>query len=231
MKTEFKEYIEEVLGKIQADRDIKKKIRQSLTEHIEVMIEKHGSSAYHHLQSTEDVANEFMDNLGIKKDLRVMEYPAYPWWIKRNTYRKISKTKIFNMPLYHITDGYNPDTGKFEIAKGFIAIGPIAFGVISCGGIAVGIISFGAISLGLLVALGGLAGALGIAVGGLALGGLLANGGMALSYGIAFGGYASGHVAIGGIVNGEYTYNTRTCQGNAIEWFKQYMPYFTKYFN
>lgn len=230
MLVQFREYIEEVLSKIRANAEIKDKIRQSLTEHIEVMVERHGSLAYKYLQPTDDVAEEFMDNLGIKREVSSVDYQAPPWWVKRRMSRRISKRKIFNMPLYHITDGYNTETGKFEVAKGFIAVGPVALGVISWGGVAIGILSFGGFSLGALLAFGGFSIAIGGAVGGFAVGGLLALGGFASSMGIAFGGYASGHVAIGDMVKGEYIYNTDTGKGNAIEWFQQYMPYFTKYF-
>ncbi|MFZ7133361.1 MAG: hypothetical protein ACOWWR_13495 [Eubacteriales bacterium] len=133
------------------------------------------------------------------------------------------------MPLYHITDGYNPETGEFEVAKGFFAVGPVAFGIISFGGVAAGILSFGGVSSGLLFALGGFAVALGGSIGGFAMGGLFAAGGAAISLGIAFGGYASGHVAIGDMTEGIY-FNTDTGEGNVVEWFRRYMPYFTRYF-
>lgn len=231
MQIQFKGYIEEVLSKIHTNNEIKGKIRQSLTEHIEIKIEKHGSLAYKHLRPTDDVAQEFMDNLGVKREVRHEEYPSYPWWTKRRMRRRVSKRRIFNMPLYHITDGYNPDTGKFEVAKGFIAVGPVALGVFAWGGAAIGILSFGGFSLSLLLAIGGVAFSLGGALGGMAIGGLFALGGMAVSLGLAFGGYASGHVAIGYVAKGKYIYDSSSGTGNAVEWFKQYMPYFVKYFN
>lgn len=226
MQRQYIEYIDNVLSNIKTDSGTKKRIRQSLTEHIEAMIEKHGALAYSHLESTQDVAQEFMDNLQFEKPQRV----EYPWWVKNRTKRVISKKRIFNMPLYHITDGYNPETGKFEVAKGFFAVGPVALGVFSWGGLAFGVFSFGGFSAGLALALGGAAIALGGALGGMAIGGLFAAGGMALSYGLAYGGYASGHVAIGDVAKGKYIYDTSTGDGNAVEWFKRYMPYFVKYF-
>ncbi|MTI65231.1 MAG: hypothetical protein FH753_01355 [Firmicutes bacterium] len=229
MLVQYKNYIEEVLDLIDTDPKTKEKIRQSLTEHIDAMVERHGSLAYNQLEAKEKVAKEFMDNLDI--DSIQTNEDQYPWWVKRSGLRRrISKKKILNMPLYHITDGYNPETGKFEVAKGFIAIGPVAFGVISWGAVAAGILSFGGVSLGALLALGGFSVALGFAIGGFAMGGLLAIGGAAISWGIAFGGYASGHVAIGDMTEGTYFFNTNTGEGNAVEWFRRYMPYFTKYF-
>ncbi|MTI48572.1 hypothetical protein [Sporosalibacterium faouarense] len=229
MLAQYKNYIEEVLEIIETDPKTKEKIRQSLTEHVDAIVERYGSLASSYLDEPEKVAMEFMDNL--KTDNVQKDVYEYPWWLKkRGIHRKISKKKILNIPLYHITDGYNPETGEFEVAKGFFAIGPVALGVVSCGGAATGIISFGGISLGLLLSLGGVSVALGGAIGGFAMGGLFALGGAAISYGLAFGGYASGHVAIGDVTEGKYFFHIKTGEGNAIEWFKRYMPYLTRYF-
>lgn len=227
MQRKYDEYIEQVLSNIRADIKIKEWIRQSLTEHIDVLIEKYGSLAYKHLEPAEDVAREFEENLGSSN---IEEQKVLPWWVKGSSNRKVSKKKIFNLPLYHITDGYNPETGKFEIAKGFFAVGPVALGVFAWGGLSLGVFSFGGISVGLLLALGGIAAAFLGALGGMALGGLFAMGGLAISYGISIGGFAIGHVAIGGEVDGRYFYNLNTMEGNAIEWFNRHLPYFVKYF-
>lgn len=227
MHREYDEYIKEVLSNIRADVKTKEWIRQSLTEHIDVLTEKHGSLAYKHLDPAEDVAREFEENL---RSNNVEEQVILPWWVKRSRNRKVSKRKIFNLPLYHITDGYNPETGKLEVAKGFFAVGPVALGIFALGGVSLGVFSFGGVSLGLFLALGGVATAFVGALGGIALGGLFAIGGFAISFGLSMGGFAMGHVAIGGKVSGKYIYNTITGEGNAIQWFNKYLPYFVKYF-
>ncbi|MFP4016368.1 MAG: hypothetical protein ACLFUI_04995 [Halanaerobiales bacterium] len=235
MDQRYQEYIDNVIANVNADQETRNRIRQSLSEHIDVLIEKHGSLAYKELDPAEKVAREFSENLGLENNEhedRGNGTMNRPWWL-RSEYpfkRKISNKKIFNLPLYHITDGYNPETGKLDVAKGILAIGPIAIGVFSFGGVALGLISFGGISLGLLLSLGGFSMGLIAAVGGLAIGGLLASGGLAISYGVSIGGMAKGHVAIGGKVTGEYVYNTITEEGNAVEWFRRHIPYFVKYF-
>ena len=229
MNREYIEYIEQVLSAIKADPITKERIKQSLTEHIDVLIEKHGSLAYKYLEPPAEVAKEFTENLGLKRE---QEEFNRPWWLKQHRfYRKISKKKVFNLPLYHITDGFNPETNKFEVAKAIFAVGPVALGIFAWGGISIGIFSFGGIGLALLLSLGGFAISLGAALGGMAFGGLLAMGGLAVSFGLAFGGMAIGHVAIGGSVTGKYFYDTNLKEGNAVEWFQVYLPYFVKYFN
>lgn len=232
MERKFEKYIDDILIRINSDQETKEKIRQSLTEHIDVLVEKHGSLAYKHLQSVEKVAQEFTENLNLdnrKEDILYSD--RYPCWVKRRFYRKISRKKIFNLPLYHITDGYNPETGKFEVAKGILAVGPVALGIFSWGGVAIGIFAFGGFSLALLLALGGVAISSVGAVGGMAIGGLIAVGGLAISKGLSLGGSAIGHIAIGGKVRGKYVYNTNTGEGNAVDWFRLYLPYFAKYFS
>lgn len=237
MDQRYQDYIERVISNVNADQETRKRIRQSLSEHIDVLIEKHGSLAYKELDPPEKVAAEFSENLGLENNGRDYQGNTtninHPWWLRsRYPYkRKISDKKVFNLPLYHITDGYNPETGKLDVAKGILAIGPVAIGIFSFGGAALGLISFGGISLGLLFALGGFSMGLIAALGGLAIAGLFACGGLAITYGIAIGGMAVGHVAIGGEVIGEYVYNTITEEGNAVEWFRRHMPYFVKYFN
>lgn len=228
MDKKYQTYINNVIANISADYSTREKIKQSLAEHIDVLIEKHGSLAYKELDPPEKVAHEFSENLGLNTNQEKIDY--YPWWVNHPHHRKISDKKIFNIPLYHITNGYNPRTGKFEVAKGIFAVGPIACGVFSLGGLAFGLFSFGGLSIGLLIALGGAALSLIAALGGFAIGGLLAVGGLAVSYGISIGGLAIGHVAIGDDIFGKFIYDTKTGEGNAVEWFRKYLPYFVKYF-
>ena len=110
--------------------------------------------------------------------------PANMYW----GYEYRSKLELFGLPLVHIAQGFDTQTGRPRVAKGIIAIGDIAIGVFALGGMALGGLTFGGLSLGLF-ALGGLAVG-GIAAGGLALGILFAAGGMAMSIMYAIGGLA-----------------------------------------
>lgn len=99
-----------------------------------------------------------------------------------------SEIEIFGLPLVHIAQGVDPDTGRPRVAKGIIAIGNIAIGVFAYGGIALGGLAMGGISVG-AIALGGMA--LGLfTLGGLSAGVFFAAGGLAVSAFYAVGGLA-----------------------------------------
>jgi hypothetical protein len=115
-------------------------------------------------------------------------YPSYE-------YR--SPVEIFGLPLIHIAQGINPETGMPRVAKGIIAVGSLAIGVLAIGGLAVGVFALGGLALGVAV-FGGVAVGLAAAFGGMALGGYLAIGGVALSLVYAFGGLALAPHALGG---------------------------------
>ncbi len=108
-----------------------------------------------------------------------------------------SPRTLWGLPLVHICMGpaIDPTTGSIRVAKGIVAVGPIALGVFSMGGVAIGGLTFGGLALG-LVALGGMAFGLGLAIGGLAVG-AIALGGGAVGY-LAIGGGAFGVHALGG---------------------------------
>jgi len=102
-------------------------------------------------------------------------------------YEYRSERELFGLPLVHIISGnrVNPATGGLRVAKGIVAIGPVAVGGLALGGVSVGVLSFGGLSLGL------------IALGGAALGILLAAGGGAVGF-VALGGGVIGYYALGG---------------------------------
>jgi hypothetical protein len=107
---------------------------------------------------------------------------AVPW-----SYEYRSKRQLFGMPLVHIAQGIDPETGMPRIARGFIAIGNIAFGVIAIGGFSFGLLTLGGIALG------------GLVFGGISIG-IIAVGGMAVSLFLSLGGLAiSARYAIGGL--------------------------------
>jgi hypothetical protein len=118
-------------------------------------------------------------------------YGYYGW-----NYEYKSEMELFGLPLIHIAQGVDPQTGALRVAKGIIAIGNIAIGGFAMGGLALGGITVGGASVG-VVALGGLALG-GITFGGVSIGALLAFGGLAVSAAYAVGGLALAPNYIGG---------------------------------
>jgi predicted Ser/Thr protein kinase/tetratricopeptide (TPR) repeat protein len=96
-----------------------------------------------------------------------------------------SKATLFGLPLLHVTDGNDPETGLPRVARGIIAVGPVAIGAVAAGGRAQGLIAFGGLAIG------------GFAFGGCAIG-IVSIGGAALALGLALGGFALAPVALGG---------------------------------
>lgn len=76
-----------------------------------------------------------------------------------------SQAEVCGWPLVHIARGIDPQTGRWRVARGLIAIGDIAVGAFAFGGIACGIFALGGFSIASF-AVGG------IALGGKALGGI-----------------------------------------------------------
>jgi hypothetical protein len=111
-------------------------------------------------------------------------------------YEYKTEAELFGLPLIHIAQGFDPETGRPRVAKGIIAIGDIALGVFALGGLAMGGVAFGGLGLG-VVGLGGLALG-GFAVGGCAIGLVFAAGGLAASGLYAIGGLALAPHIVGG---------------------------------
>ena len=126
-------------------------------------------------------------------------------------YEYRSERRILGLPLVHIVSGnrLDPVTGRIRVAKGIIAIGPIAVGGLALGGSAFGIVSFGGAALGL------------IAVGGAAVGALLALGGMAIGL-VALGGGAIGYYALGGWALGAHALGGNVQDPNVVEFFRRW---------
>jgi len=120
-----------------------------------------------------------------------------------------SETEYFGLPLFHFVYGmaFDPTTGRPRVAKGIIAIGPIAVGVVAIGGLAFGGVCLGGLALG-LVAVAGCAIGLGLAIGGLAIGA------------VALGGGAVGYYALGGGAFGVHGVGGNTQDPEAIRFFK-----------
>ena len=126
-------------------------------------------------------------------------------------YEYRSQRELFGLPLVHIVSGLriDPVTGKLRVAKGIIAIGPIAVGGLAFGGASLGVLSFGGAALGL------------VAAGGAAVGVLLAMGGLAIGA-VAIGGAAVGYYALGGGVWGVHTLGGNARDPNLVEFFRSW---------
>lgn len=187
---EWKRYADKVVQYLSVGKDIRRKIREDLYESLDErsqMGDESNPEAI--LGNPRDIAMEFAENMNLD--------PEYLGNV--NEYR--SETEIFGVPLIHIVrNNYAAGCGNRKmIAKGVIAIGPVAVGIFAIGGLAFGLLSFAGVGIGLLGAFAG------ISVGGLAsLGGIsisyfLALGGLSVAHDFAIGGLAvAKHVAIGG---------------------------------
>jgi zinc-ribbon domain len=119
---------------------------------------------------------------------------GYGYYARGYEYR--SEMELFGLPLIHIVQGVDPNTGAPRVAKGIIAIGNIAVGGLAMGGLALGGITIGGASVGVF-ALGGVALG-GVTFGGVSIGVLVALGGLAVSAAYAIGGLALAPNYIGG---------------------------------
>ena len=99
-----------------------------------------------------------------------------------------SKIEVLGLPLVHIAQGVDPDTGRPRVAKGIIALGNVAIGVFAAGGVAIGGLALGGLAIG-AIALAGAAVGL-FTLGGFSIGVLFAAGGIAFSAFYAIGGLA-----------------------------------------
>lgn len=128
-------------------------------------------------------------------------------------YEYRSPWELFGLPLVHIVSGYrmDPATGRLRIAKGIVAIGPVAVGGLAIGGSAFGVLSFGGAALGV------------VAFGGAAVGALLAVGGLAIGT-VALGGAAIGYYALGGGAWGVHALGGNAQDPNMVEFFKGWFP-------
>jgi hypothetical protein len=229
----IEEYVEQVMQFIEASPADKARIKRDLRTHLEERAEVEGLTfMLRSLESPEETAREFSDNLqespsnrvleellSLRRDIREMTEPYYEY--------KSART-LFGLPLVHVKvrrqwRGYGNHNTKMSVAKGIIAIGEVSIGFLSIGAIALGgicigglsagLLTFGGFALGLLLALGGVAVGT-IAMGGVAVG-LVALGGVAIAK-IAIGGAAVGKVAISESPIGTYTHDVAT-QGK-ITW-------------
>jgi hypothetical protein len=134
---------------------------------------------------------EWLDGRSRPPSMAATGHGYYGWG-----YEYKSEAELFGVPLIHIAQGVDPQTGAPRVARGIIAIGDIAIGGFAMGGLALGGISIGGASAGVF-ALGGVALG-GVTFGGVSIGVLLAVGGLAVSTAYAIGGLALAPNYIGG---------------------------------
>ncbi|UCH60394.1 MAG: hypothetical protein JSV61_02670 [Anaerolineales bacterium] len=128
---------------------------------------------------------EFLDGRQVPARLMRAGFSSWYW-----SYEYRSETELFGLPLVHIAQGINPETGLPRVARGIIAIGNLAIGLVAIGGFALGGLVISGIGLGIF-ALAGIAIG-GLAVGGISIGAWLAVGGLAIASQYAVGGLALG---------------------------------------
>ncbi len=126
-------------------------------------------------------------------------------------YEYRSEREFLGVPLVHVIGGsaIDPVTGGLRVAKGVIAVGPVAVGGLAIGGVVFGILGLGGLGMGL------------IAVGGVAVGVLLAMGGLAIGT-VAIGGAAVGYYAFGGGVLGVHVFGGNAQDPNMPEFLKNW---------
>lgn len=181
MKRIYINYVNRVVGYINCNSKMKNKIKKDLLETLVEKEEDRGSfDPVEVMGHPKDVAKEFSENL----DLEISPGKEY-----------ISKTTLFGIPLVHIV------MKNKGVAKGIIAIGPVAVGFFSIGIIGAGIICLSTIGIGLLTfgaiavgysSMGAIAVANDIALGAIAVSNNLAIGAVAVANDVAIGSHTSG---------------------------------------
>lgn len=197
-------YVEQVLTYLKTDRANKDRIKADLLDSLESRRMSGDERGPHEmLGAPKEVASNLAMRYGAEfVDYSVNEHSVftganvevrrYRFDYSIGEYR--SSITIGGLPLVHIIKGKNHTV----VAKGIIAIGPVAIGLVAIGGMSVGLLAVGGLSLALLVALGGLAVSGLFSLGGLSISYFLAAGGAAIAYRLALGGFAMAHdVAIG----------------------------------
>lgn len=232
MTRQVENYVDQVMGYMDAGEGTKRRLSEDLRAHIldaagEGATDREVEAVIERMGDPKDLAVELTDMLYADKQSVVRELVETKAQLRsRTAYEYKSKQTLFGLPLVHVhlSNGYRYGWGRARIgfrsrpavAKGIIAIGDISIGLVSIGGISLGglclgglslgLLGFGGLSVGLLMAIGG------VAVGAFALGGLavgqIAFGGCALASQIAIGGYARATVAIGGEAVGLHTIGT-----------------------
>jgi hypothetical protein len=158
------------------------------------------------------------NNRGTTSDRSTPPFNIPPHWLG---YEYKSKRTFYNLPLLHIANGIDPQTGTAREARGIVAVGGVATGVLAIGGRAFGGIAFGGIAVGVL-AIGGIAVGI-VSFGGLVLALAVALGGLAIAP-VAIGGLAVGWLAVGGNALGMHVFDAQHHSLNLQQLYRNYQP-------
>jgi hypothetical protein len=129
-----------------------------------------------------------------------------------------SSRTLFGLPLLHYTRGRSPETGRWVVARGVVAVGRRAIGILAIGQGAAGVVAIGQASAALLVGVGQ-ATVAPIAVGQLAVG-LLFGLGQAASGWVAIGQLALGEYVLAQLGLGAHVWDTRWTSPEAEAFFR-----------
>lgn len=174
----WKRYFSEVSAYLDVNAETKDAMRQEVYEVLQARKDMgEGDAPEKILGEPRDAAAELAKKFGFGEE-RVIRYSEYR-----------SKAKLFGYPLIHVV--YNRGGAihlrQRIVAKGVVAIGPVAVGVLAIGGVAAGVLTFAGLGLGLLAVFAGAA-----------FGGFFSFGALSISYFLSFGAFAAAHdVAIG----------------------------------
>jgi hypothetical protein len=165
-----------------------------------------------------------MSNLLLEKIEYKIEETNFGVWrrymyINGTSYHEFkSHTSFLGLPLVHFTYGRCPETGRRRVAKGVIAVGRLACGLIAIGHASLGLLAIGQLAIGVIFGLGQLASGV-LALGQMAIGAYLAMGQIVVGY-AAIGQIALGKFVLAQIGLGEFVWDVRNANPQAIEFFK-----------
>ncbi len=145
---------------------------------------------------------------------KLFVYPSGQSYVERT-----SRATFLGWPLFHMTIGRCPETGRRKVAQGWLAVGRIAFGGLAVGQLAVGIVALAQLGLGLVLALAQAGGSVWRSAGQLALAGKAAYGQVAVAGEEAVGQLAVARYALGQIGVGRHVVDMRRRDREALEHF------------
>jgi len=140
---------------------------------------------------------------------------------------KTSKATLIGWPLFHMTLGKCPETGRRKVAKGWVAVGRFALGGIAVGQVAMGLVAVAQLGFGVLflLAQGGLSGYGAVAQASVA--GDFAYGQVAVARREAVGQIAVAEYAMGQIGIGRHVLDMKRRDPEAGRHFAPILDFFT----
>jgi len=137
-----------------------------------------------------------------------------------NAYTEVtSKASWMGWPLFHMTLGRSPETGRRRVAKGWLAVGRFAVGGVALGQVALGFVAVAQLGFGLLfaVAQGGFSAYKSVSQ--IAVAPVAAYGQVALARTEAVGQVAVAEYAMGQVGMGRYVFDAKRRDPEAAEHF------------